>query len=227
MPSPSKELHPSEDLRQYAPATERNRDPILRVLKQVLPQTGTAGTVLEISSGTGEHAVYFAGHLAHLYWLPSEPQALGRESIQAWSEAKPTDNLLLPPLNLEVSTEPWPVEEAPIQQRLADLKSPICAVVNINMIHIAPWEMCRYLMAGAQRVLPSGGVMYLYGPYKRKGCHTSPSNEAFDEMLRSRNSHCGIRELESVIEIAAQHELHLVEVIEMPANNLSIVLARK
>lgn len=221
------------DLRQYAPATERNRQPILAVLKQVLPpliapshSPLTTGTVLEISSGTGEHAVYFAPFFNHLYWLPSEPQATGRASIQAWGEAMSTKNLLLPPLNLDVSVQPWPVEKTPVQSQLAELNAPVCAIVNINMIHISPWEMCEHLMAGAQRILPVGGVLYLYGPYKREGKQTSPSNEAFDEMLRSRDSRWGIRDLEAVVAVAEQHDLQLSQVIEMPANNLSVVFTR-
>ncbi len=203
------------DFRQYAPATERNRQPILDVLAQVLPEKGT---VLEISSGTGEHITFFAPRLSHLRWLPSEPQALARQSIQAWGEALPADNLLLPPLDLNVSTQPWPGLEAVLED--------ISAIVNINMIHIAPWEMCGYLLAGAERVLPLGGVLYLYGPYKREGRHTAPSNEAFDMMLRNRDSSWGIRDLETVVKTAEQHSFKLQEVIEMPANNFSVVFRR-
>lgn len=217
------------DLRQYAPATARNRQPILEVLKQVLPRkhstenTAAVSTILEISSGTGEHAAYFAPCLSGWYWLPSEPQATGRASIQAWGKAMPTANLLLPPLDLDVSIHPWPVEKDEVQERLASLNAPVRAIVNINMIHIAPWAMCEHLMAGAQRVLSESDILYLYGPYKREGRHTAPSNEAFDETLRSRNAGWGIRDLESVVDVAAQHGLQLSEVIEMPANNLSVV----
>lgn len=198
------------DLRQYAPAAERNRQPILEVLKQVLP---AAGTVLEISSGTGEHITFFAPRLRHLQWLPSEPQALARQSIQAWGEAlPPAENLRLPPLDLDVSVQPWPVQGESIS-----------AIININMIHIAPWEMCQHLMAGAEQILTESGVLYLYGPYKREGKHTAPSNEAFDLMLRDRNPRWGIRDLEAVVALAQQHGLALTETIEMPANNLSVV----
>ena len=214
------------DLRQYSSATERNRQPILEVLKQVLPsQDAAVGTVLEIASGTGQHAVYFAPRLSHLYWLPSEPQAEGRTSIQAWRRAVPAKNLL-PPLDLDVSLQPWSVESDTVQTQLAQLHSSICAVVNINMIHIAPWEMCEHLMAGAQRVLPKEGVLYLYGPYKRGGRQTAPSNEAFDQMLRDRDASWGIRDLEAVIEAASQYNLQLSTVVEMPANNLSVVFIR-
>jgi hypothetical protein len=200
------------DLRQYAPAAERNRQPILEVLKQVLP---AAGTVLEISSGTGEHITFFAPRAPYLQWLPSEPQALARQSIQAWGEARPAENLRLPPLDLDVSVQPWPVQGEPIS-----------AIININMLHIAPWEMCAHLMAGAEQILPESGVLYLYGPYKREGKHTAPSNEAFDLMLRDRDSRWGIRDLEAVVALAQQHGLALTKTIEMPANNLSVVFRR-
>ncbi len=202
------------DLRQYAPATERNRQPILEVLKRILP---SAGTVLEISSGTGEHITFFAEQMPHLQWLPSEPQALGRQSIQAWGETTGATNLVLPPLDLDVSSQPWPVEAGALAEPI------ISAIVNINMIHIAPWEMCDRLMAGAERILPTGGVLYLYGPYKRGGQHTAPSNEAFDQTLRDRDFNWGIRDLEAVIDTAQRHQLQLKEIVEMPANNLSVV----
>ncbi len=203
--------------RQHAPATARNRQPILDVLQKVLPPSGT---VLEISSGTGEHITFFAPELKHLQWLPSEPQAIARQSIQAWAEDLPSNNLILPPLDLDVSVQPWPVEAPSYKAQLAE---PITAIVNINMIHISPWEMCTHLMAGAERILPEGGVLYLYGPYQREGKQTAPSNEAFDMMLRDRNSSWGIRDLEAVVAIAQAHNLTLIEVITMPANNFSVV----
>ncbi|MEL6813892.1 MAG: DUF938 domain-containing protein [Cyanobacteria bacterium J06598_3] len=230
--------HPSKhDFRQYAPATERNRLPILEVLQRVLPH-GTkpssttpsihhqgglnpSGTVLEIASGTGEHITFFASQLTHLQWIATEPQALGRKSIQAWVEALSVENVRLPPLSLDVSCEPWPVEVN------FPLVAPITAIININMIHISPWAMCTHLMAGAQRILPTGGVLYLYGPFQRDGIAFAPSNEAFDRMLRDRDSRWGIRNLAAVQAIAQQHSLQLTEVIEMPANNLSVVFTRQ
>lgn len=207
------------DARQYAPATERNRQPILDVLRQVLPATGT---VLEISSGTGEHITFFAPRLPHLQWIASEPDELSRKSIQAWGAALPAENFCLPPLALDVSRQPWPVERP-----IPGLKLPITAIVNINMIHISAWEMCQHLMAGAERILPGDGVLYLYGPFKQEGAHTSPSNEAFDRMLRDRNSAWGIRDLAAVAAIAHQHSLQLENVIAMPANNFSVVFRRR
>lgn len=205
------------DMRQYAPATLRNRQPILEVLRQVLPDSGT---VLEIASGTGEHAAFLAPRLGHLQWIPSEQQALLRESIQAWGESVSAENLVLPPLSLEVSDRPWSVETE------TSIQLPIAAIVNINMIHISAWEMCKHLMAGAERVLPAGGVLYLYGPFKRGGKQTAPSNEAFDRILRDRDAAWGIRDLEAVIKLAEAHSLRLNRVVEMPANNLSVVFQR-
>lgn len=205
------------NLRQYAPATERNRQPILEILQQVLP---SAGTVLEIASGTGEHAAFFASNLMNVRWLPTEQVPELRESIQAWGESASAKNLILPPLNLNVGDRPWPVEV----DHFTEL--PITAIVNINMIHISAWEMCGHLMAGAERVLSAGGILYLYGPFKRAGQQSAESNEAFDLMLRDRNSEWGIRDLEAVVRLAEAHRLQLVQTVEMPANNLSVVFRR-
>jgi hypothetical protein len=198
------------DARQYAPATERNREPILEVLLEVLPSTGT---VLEVSSGTGEHAAYFAPRLKPRRWLPSDLSVAARDSIEAWRLAVNTDNLY-PPIALDASQDRWSVE---------DLAEPIGAIVNINMIHIAPWSACLGLMAGARRILPKGGILYLYGPFKQNGQHTAPSNAAFDQSLQMRDREWGVRDLESVIEAAEAERLAFVKTYEMPANNLSVI----
>ncbi|MGP1386562.1 MAG: DUF938 domain-containing protein [Thainema sp.] len=216
---------PADDLRQYAPATERNRDFILPILRDVLP---TSGTVLEISSGTGEHAVYFAPALKPRQWLPSDPDPTARASIQAWQQACPSDNLH-PPLMIDVREEQWAVEQTAANQSLAHLdlqQHPITAIVNINMIHISPWSACLGLMAGAGRILPPDGVLYLYGPYKQDGQHTAPSNAAFDQSLRSRNPEWGVRDLAAVVDAAATHQLQLQQTIPMPANNLSVIFQK-
>ncbi len=204
------------DFRQYAPATERNRQPILEVLQQVLPP---AGTVLEIASGTGEHITFFAPRLSYLQWLPTERQSLLRKSIQAWGDALPAANLRLPALNLDVSDRPWPVETNAATE-------PITAIININMIHISAWEMCSHLMAGAERILPAGGVIYLYGSFKRNGQQTALSNETFDQRLRDQNPDWGVRDLEAVEAIAKVHSLSLEKVLPMPANNFSVIFRR-
>ncbi len=203
-----------EDARQYAPATERNRQFILDILLEVLPK---AGNILEIASGTGEHAVFFAPHFTPRQWIPSETSSLLIESIKAWSKHHPCDSLHSP-LEINAQDSVWAIETMDI---------PIKAIVNINMIHISPWSTCEGLMRGGQRILPSEGRLYLYGPFKREGKHTAPSNEAFDQMLQSQNTEWGVRNLEDVVAIASDYKLNLVEVIPMPANNLSVIFQKQ
>jgi SAM-dependent methyltransferase len=193
-----------------APATARNRDPILAVLRRVLP---AQGTVLEIASGTGEHAVHFAAALPGLTWQPSDPDPQARRSVSAWREAAALPNLR-PPLALDVSGPDWPA-------------GPVDAVVCINMIHIAPWRAAEGLVAGAARVLPPCGVLFLYGPYKEGGRHTAPSNEIFDADLRARDPEWGVRDLDDVKALAARHGFEFAERVAMPANNLSVVFRRR
>ena len=201
------------DERQFAPATQRNREPILEVLQRILPSTGT---ILEIASGTGEHAVFFAPRLSGRKWLPTDINYLSLASISAWLKYELSDNIY-PPILLDVSANIWPVEVE--QQYFRE----ITAIVSINMIHIAPWSACLGLMAGAGRILPEHGILYLYGPFKQKGQHTAPSNMAFDEMLKSQNAEWGVRDLDDVIAVAEKHNLQWRETILMPANNLSVV----
>lgn len=203
----------TSDLRQHALATQRNRGPILAVLQRILPPVGT---VLEIASGTGEHAIYFAPHLQPRSWLPSEFNPQLRESIQAWQAHSPCQ-FIYPPLALDAEHPPWD---------LGDYAPQITAMVCINMIHISPWEACLGLMAGSERVLSPGGILYLYGPYKRNGQHTAPSNAAFDRSLQSANHLWGVRNLEEVIAVARSHNLQHLETVEMPANNLSAIFQR-
>ena len=202
------------DVRQYAPATERNRKFILEVLQRVLPPTGN---ILEIASGTGEHAIFFSANLKPRQWFPSDPNPMLRESIAAWRQHSPSDHLHLP-LNIDARESVWAVEKEGIE---------IAAIVNINMIHISPWSACLGLMAGAGRLLPKDGVLYLYGPYKQGGKHTAPSNVAFDQSLQSQNSEWGVRNLEDVIASAEKERLKFVETVQMPANNLSVVFQKE
>ena len=192
-----------------SPSAARNRDPILAVLRRVLPR---AGTVLEIASGTGEHAVHFAAALPHLTWQPTDQDEQALSSIAAHRMASGLPNLL-PPLRLDATAPNWPVEQAD-------------AVVAINMVHISPWRATQGLIAGAGRVLPPGGVLYLYGAYKENGAHTAPSNEAFDQDLRRRNPEWGVRDLDELTQLARTQGLDLAERIAMPANNLSLVFRR-
>ena len=201
------------DARQYAPATQRNREPIFEILSKVLVQKSN---ILEIASGTGEHAVYFASRLKSCRWIPSDPNPMSWDSIAAWKQIEAVDNIEQP-LAIDVTQANW-------QQQVAELN--IDAIVNINMIHIAPWQACLGLMTGARQILPSGGILYLYGPYKRNGEHTAPSNANFDRSLRDRNPEWGVRDLEAVVEAAAAQNLKLQQTIEMPANNLSVIFSR-
>ncbi len=214
------------DARQHAPATQRNRGPILEVLSQVLPPTGT---ILEISSGTGEHAIFLAPRLRPRQWIPSDPNPMARVSIAAWQEEFPADNLY-PPIALDARDPAWPVEQDELPEALQGLdleRDPIVAIANINMIHIAPWSACLGLMAGAGRILPPGGILYLYGPYKQNGEHTAASNAAFDQSLRTQDPEWGVRDLEAVVEAAQAQNLALLKTVEMPANNLSVVFQRQ
>lgn len=196
------------DARQFAPSAGRNREPIAEVLSRVLPATGT---VLEIAAGSGQHAAAFASRFPGLIWQASDPDPSARASIAAWFAAGGIEAPA--PLALDVAAGAWPVTRAD-------------AIVCINMIHIAPWPACLGLMAGAGRALPDGGVLYLYGPYRIKGTHTAPSNEAFDDSLRARDPRWGVRDLGDVILAAAGQGLAFAEKAAMPANNFSVVFRK-
>jgi Protein of unknown function (DUF938) len=212
--------------RQYAPATQRNRSAILSVLQQVLPPTGV---VLEVAAGTGEHAVFFAPQLAPRQWLPTDTNLLALASIAAWQQDDPSPNLHKP-IALDAVEPVWTIEQPQIRQQLLETGvdlSALTAIVNINMIHISPWRVCEGLMVGAGRLLPPGGILYLYGPFKRHGQDTSASNTDFDESLKAQNPEWGVRNLETVLDLAATHGLQHLQTIAMPANNLSIVWQRQ
>lgn len=208
------------DARLSAPATERNREPILAVLDRVLPPTGT---VLEVASGTGEHAVFFAPRLKPRFWFPTEPDPRSRASIVAWMNHFPSDNLF-PPIDLDVRSPVWSVETSEVRpENLPE----ITAIVAINLIHISPWDSTLGLMSGAGRILPRGGILYLYGAFKKAGKHTSASNAQFDEMLQLQNPAWGVRDLDEVVAVAAGENLTLLEAIAMPANNWSVVFQHR
>ena len=201
---------------RHAPATARNREPILAVLCTELPATGT---VLEIASGTGEHAVYFAPRLQPRRWLPSDVDPDALASIRAWQAELPAQNLL-PPILLDAREDRWPPESTPSDPGIA-------AIVSINMIHIAPWSATLGLLAGAARLLPDEAPLILYGPFRRQGRHTSDSNAAFDESLRSRDPDWGVRNLDTLEQEARERGLETRRVIEMPANNLTVVFRKR
>ncbi len=275
-PPPGPPAEGSAHRRRAADAAERNKGPILEVLKRVLPETGL---VLEIGSGTGQHAAHFAPRLPGLVWQPTDPDPKMRASIDAWAQEAPgeaarpgvspenknsgaartgkqqeagrtegptgnqqeagrtegpTGNQqeadapnLRPALDLDVTGAVWPVTGAE-------------AIFSANMIHIAPWDCCLGLLAGAGRILTrggdgrspdrettTGGLLILYGPFKIGGRHTAPSNESFDESLRARDASWGVRDLDDVTQAAEAHGLALQETVAMPANNLTVVFRRR
>jgi hypothetical protein len=193
-------------MKRTAPATERNREPIAAVLKEVLP---ASGLVLEIASGTGEHSAFFAPLFPALLWQPSDPDPEAVLSIRAWREEAKADNLL-EPLKLDAAAEEWPVSRAD-------------AILCINMVHISPWGATKGLMRGSGRLLGAGAPLILYGPYRRAGVPTAPSNDAFDSSLRARNPEWGLRDLGKVEAEAALHGLRFDRLFEMPANNVTAV----
>ena len=197
---------------RHAPATVRNRQPILEVLRTLLP---TEGTVLEIGSGSGEHVTYFAAHWPKLIWQPSDLNDCSLASIAAWCAEMGCANVR-PPRRLDAALAPWP--DIP--------HGTIDAVICINVIHIAPWPVCRGLMAGARAALRPGAPLVLYGPFMRDGRHTAPSNAAFDRMLKDSDPRFGVRDLSDVTAEAAAHDLMADTVVEMPANNLTVVFRR-
>ncbi len=195
--------------KRCAPATSRNRDAIADVLAGVLPQQGV---VLEVASGTGEHVVHFAARFAGLTWQPSDYDPAGLESILAWTADAGLPNIL-PPVQVDATAPDWPVTQAD-------------AILCINMIHISPWKATAGLMARAGALLPKGAPLYLYGPYLRDGVETAPTNLAFDASLKERNPDWGLRNLHDVTQLALEAGLALERVVEMPANNLSLVFRR-
>jgi cyclopropane fatty-acyl-phospholipid synthase-like methyltransferase len=199
----------SEDLRLSSPSALRNRGPIAEVLRNILPESGT---ILEIASGSGEHVTSFAASFPALTWQPSDPSVQARTSISQWIEAEAVANVL-PPLDLDAASGTWPVDRAD-------------AIIAINMIHISPWQATEGLLRGAGRCLPAGGLLFLYGPFRREGHPFAQTNLDFDASLRARDPAWGIRRLEDVANLAGQSGLILTSVIEMPANNLSVVFRR-
>lgn len=195
--------------KREAPAAARNREPIAAVLARELPEQGT---ILEVASGTGEHALYFAERFAHLTWQPSDPDPAARASIAAWRDEAQRSNLLAP-LDLDAANPLWPLHAAN-------------GILCINMVHISLWASTTGLMRGAGALLPRGAPLILYGPYRRCGVVTVPSNEAFDRSLKERNGEWGLRDMEAVVAEATENGLDLARLEEMPANNLILVFRR-
>ena len=202
-------LRQMNDPRQYAPATLRNRDFIVGVLRDVLP---TKGVILEIASGSGEHVVHFARNFPNLFFQPSDREPDALQSVAAWVKAMGVTNVRAP-MVLDVSQSPWPIASAD-------------GIICINMVHISPWEATLGLVRGAAAILPPTAPLYLYGPYKREGFATAPSNQAFDRSLSDRNPTWGLRDLEAVAAVAQSVGFLVPTITEMPANNLSVVFRR-
>lgn len=196
------------DPRLQSPAAQRNRDAILDVLRRVLPERGT---VLEIASGTGEHAAHFAVALPGLVFQPSDPVPERRASIDAWCEG--------------LANVRKAIDFDTTARNVSDI--PIAAIFCANMIHIAPWEAAEGLFFAANQLLSAGQKLVLYGPYRMNGADTSPGNAAFDTDLRSRNPLWGIRNLEDVAALAERSGFEAPEITQMPANNLTVVFTRK
>ena len=196
--------------RLVSPSAERNKAPISAVLSQVLPK---CGVVLEVGSGTGQHVVEFARAMPNLIWQPSERDADCLRSIRAWLAVEKLSNVR-PPLELDVNVLPWPIDSA-------------AALVCINMIHIAPWSATEALFQGSRTLLSGGGLLCLYGPFKRQGQHTSPSNKSFDALLRRQDPEWGVRDVDDASRLADEAGLDLRQTHEMPSNNLTLVFARR
>jgi cyclopropane fatty-acyl-phospholipid synthase-like methyltransferase len=196
-------------MKRHAPAAERNRDAILDVLGRELPERGV---VLEIASGTGQHAVHFAASLPGIEWQPSDVDPTALASIEAYRSEAALDNLRAP-VELDAQHPKWPVERAD-------------AVVSINMVHISPWASAQGLFAGAARLLPEGAPLILYGPFRFDGQFTAPSNEAFDASLKSRDPRWGVRDVQDLDALGGQVGLSRQCVVDMPANNHVLVFRR-
>lgn len=197
------------DHRRSAAHVARNAEPIAEVLSTVLP---ARGLVLEIASGTGEHAVHFARTFPKLIWQPSDPDPAALRSIDAWRSEAELFNLL-PAVSLDTRAAEWPVAEAD-------------AILAINMVHISPWAATAGLMRGAGRLLAPGAPLYLYGAYLQSDVEAAPSNLAFDAWLTAQNPEWGVRRLDDVVAEAERNYLALEIVVPMPANNLSVVFRK-
>jgi SAM-dependent methyltransferase len=193
-------------MKRHAPATARNRQPILDVLQSHLPADGL---VLEVASGSGEHTAHFAQALPGLAFQPTDPNPAARASIDEWATSLGLANVR-PALALDAAADAWPVERAD-------------AIVCINMVHISPWQATVGLVRGASRLLGPGGLLFLYGPYFRAGVPTAPSNAAFDRELRAQNAAWGLRDLAAIAELLGEHGFTPPLVVEMPSNNLSVI----
>ncbi len=202
----------SDSRKLDAPAARRNREAILAVLTEFLPQAGAA---LEIAGGTGQHVVAFAGARPDVAWQPNDPDPWARASIAAWTRSAGVGNVQ-PPADIDVTRADWH----------AALRQSFDLILCINLLHIVPWIACEGLMAGAARLLQPGGHLFLYGCFKRNRRHTAASNASFDRYLVSQDPEWGLRDLEAVVYRARAHGLTHARTVDMPANNLSVIFRR-
>lgn len=202
----------TDDNRMMSPSVARNKGPILDILH---PHLSAGMRVLEIASGTGEHGAHIMASVEGLIWQPSDLSPEARHSVSAWAEYSGDPNFKAP-VALDASLDQWPLEDGLMFD----------AMLCINMIHIAPFEAAKGVMRGARRILKPGGIVFFYGPFKRGGEHTAPSNEAFDQSLKSRDAAWGIRDLEELETLAGASGLSLESLTEMPANNMSLIFRR-
>jgi len=202
-------------MKQTAPAADRNMDIVRDRLLKIVPET--ARDLLEVSSGTGQHGAHCAPVMPNLNWWPTEFDPERLASITAYAADTPAGNLM-PPQLLDVTAKDW---ADTVQPERTDV------IVNINMIHITPWNACAGLLRGAGRKLREGGLLIFYGPFRQQDVETAHSNEAFDAWLKSQDPAYGLRFVEDVVEHAARHDLRLHEILSVPANNLVVVFTRK
>jgi hypothetical protein len=204
---------PSEHfLRRTSASAERNSKPILEILKTILPKNSS---VLEIGSGTGQHGVMFAESLTSIKWIPSDYDVSNLNSIKAWNRINVTTSPF-PPRLIDATELDWDIS----------LNDNIFAIVAINVIHISPWSVTKGILSGAQKFLPSQGILFFYGPFKQTDIVTAQGNETFDKQLRSQNTAWGLRNLNDIETIAQNHDLKLEQIIQMPANNLSVIFRK-
>lgn len=197
----------------FSPSTARNREPIRAAFLRTMPKFGR---ILEVGGGTGEHAVFLASALPEIEWRTGDPDETARASIAAWIADAGLPNLSGPHA-IDAAAPAWGVEG----------EAQFDGLVSINMIHIAPFDAARGLFAGAGRLLRPGGKLFLYGPFSRGGVHTAPSNQAFDESLKSRDERWGVRDLEhDIAPLAQKNALEQCDLVEMPANNFAVIFRK-
>jgi hypothetical protein len=208
----------ADDGRLDAPAYHRNREPIFAVIEPHL--RGRRGTLLELGSGSGQHAADYAGRLPKLNWQPADYDAGALSSIEAWRAFSKLPNVQ-PALRIDLSQPDWPKRDAP-----GIAAGSLAAIFCANVIHIAPWSVAKGLFAGAPGLLQQGAPLFLYGPFMRGGMHTAPSNEAFDRSLKSRDPEWGLRDMDNVKNLAELGGLALEEIVPMPANNFTLIFRK-